>query len=213
MANPANNMRLYLQLADESQRLGRAEDRERFLLLAADTAFQAGQLDEAERIRRNILAHNPNYFLKPYSSLAEALKTPDILKYVQDLRKHYPPGQAEKWLQSLRGQAQAGGDKVDRAALATLQPQQAAARHASPPEASAHQPAPNVFPLAPRRPEGPQRQAAPQRAGAQMTTPKRRRRYRDIQPGAWIGAFLFLVLLAAGLGALAHQFVLPFVAK
>src|SRR5262249_55181187 len=126
VANPANNMRLYLQLADESQRLGRAEDRERFLLLAADTAFQAGQLDEAERIRRNILAHNPNYFLKPYSTLAEALKTPDILKYVQDLRKHYPPGQAEKWLQSLRGQAHAGGDNVDRAALATLQPQQAA---------------------------------------------------------------------------------------
>jgi hypothetical protein len=200
-----------MQLADESQRLGRAEDRERFMLLAADAALQAGQPTEAEKLRRNILANNPNYFLKPYPSFAEAMKAPDILKYVQDLRKHYSPEQAERWLQSLRGQGPMGGN-VDRAALATLQPHQATRSAPLPaPTAPVPQLSPNVFQMAPRRPEGPQRGEPPQRANFQLTPGRRRRRVREIQPGAWIGAFLFLVLLAASLGAVAHQFVLPFV--
>lgn len=208
MANPANTVRLYVQLADESQRLGRSEDRERFLLLAADAALQGGQPDEAERFRRNILANNPNYFLKPYASFADAMKTPDILKYVQDLRKHYGPAQAEKWLQALRGQGELGGEIVDRAALATLQPRQTSPRPIVPPAQPA---APDVFKMARQMAEGPPRPAAPQRANISLTPLRKRRRVRELQPGAWIGALLFLVLLVTGLGAIAQQFVLPFV--
>ncbi len=78
MPNAAANVNLYLQLAEESQRLGRMDDRERFWLLAADAALTAGQTDEAEKLRRNILANNPNYFLKPYASLAEAMRSQEI---------------------------------------------------------------------------------------------------------------------------------------
>jgi len=220
--SPANPVKLYLQLADESQRIGKLEDRERYWLLAADAALQAGQAEEAERLRRNILSNNPNYFLRPYNSFAEAMKTPDIVKYVQDLRKHCPPDQAQRWLESMRAQdaAKATAETgVNRAALATLQPHQSlpvarprpqAAPTAPAPAkgaAPAH-PAPPPFQLAPRRPEGPARPTATT-GTASAGAAARRRKVREIQPGAMVGAFLFVVLLVAGLAALAHQFVLP----
>jgi hypothetical protein len=210
---------LYLQLAEESARTGHLEDRERFWLLAADAALQAGQVEEAERLRRNILSHNSNCFLRPYNSFAEAMKTPDILKYVQDLRKHYPPAQAERRLESLRSQdasKTASAMNVNKAALATLQPNQTLPVGRSPRQPAAPQPtaavpppkppAPAVFQLAPRLPEGPAKTAAwaPDRG-------RPRRKVRELQPGASIGAVLFVILLAAGFAALTLQFVLPLV--
>jgi hypothetical protein len=193
-------------LADESQRLGRVEDRERFWLLAADAAMQAGNADEAEKLRRQILAHNPNYFLRPYENFAAAAKTPDIQKYIQDLRKHYPPAQAERWLQSLRGQAQQ--PTVDPAGLATLQPKQALPRPAPPPAAPPAK-SPGVFDMEPRRPEGPK---APTKADFKYPqTGKKRRKPRELQPGAWVGVVLFVVVLFVSVADVIHQFVLPVV--
>jgi len=211
---PANPVKLYQQLAEESQRTGRLEDRERFWLLAADAALQTGQPEEAERLRRTILSNNPNYFLRPYNSFAEAIKTPDILKYVQDLRKQYPPVQAERWLESLRAQEAAkiaGEASVNKAALATLQPNQPlriAPRPkrdaASPPPPPAPAKSPDVFQMAPRLPERPRQAAA--RPAAPTRTP---RRVQELEPGAWVGTLLFLALLIAGLVVLAQHLVLP----
>jgi hypothetical protein len=63
---------------------------------------------------------------------------------------------------------------------------------------------PGVFQMAPRQPEGPQK-AQPRPAMQGKPRPK----VRELQPGAWIGAFLFGVLLVTGLAAVAQQFVLP----
>jgi hypothetical protein len=40
--------------------------------------------------------------LKPYASFAQAVEAPDLLAYIQDLRKHYPPRAAEELLESLK---------------------------------------------------------------------------------------------------------------
>ncbi len=214
MPSPTTPVKLYQQLAEESQRTGRTEDRERFWLLAADAALQAGKPEEAERLRRTVLSHNANHFLRPYNSFAEAIKTPDILKYIQDLRKHYPPAQAERLLESLRAQAAAKAaseQNVNKAALATLQPNQAlpVARRPQPaavppPPEPARTGISDVFQMAPRQSEGPAKKA--QRPTGQ---PRKSPSVREFQAGAWIGTLLFLALLVAGLAAIAQLFVLP----
>jgi hypothetical protein len=103
---------LYRQLAEEHQRLNHPQERDRFLLLAADAALTAGQGDEAERLRKALLAQNPHHLLKPYSSLAEALKSSDIQAYIQQLRKSYPRERAAALLQELR-KTQPGGPKKE----------------------------------------------------------------------------------------------------
>jgi hypothetical protein len=75
--------------------------RDRFLLLAADTAMSAGQPDEAERLRLRLLEHSPHHMLRPFASFAEALGSPDVQGYISDLRQTYPPETAGQLLESL----------------------------------------------------------------------------------------------------------------
>ena len=76
--------------------------RDRFLVLAADAALLAGKTDEAERLRLRLLKVNPHHMLKPYPSFAQALKAPDVLTYVKDLRVNYPADVAEDLLRTLQ---------------------------------------------------------------------------------------------------------------
>lgn len=98
---------VYRKLAEEHNRLNHPQERDRFLLLAADAAQSAGQREEAERFRKSILSQNPNHLLKPYASLDEALKSSDILAYVQQLRRSYPQDKAAIMLESLKKSAPA----------------------------------------------------------------------------------------------------------
>jgi hypothetical protein len=93
---------VYRKLAEEHNRLNHPQERDRFLLLAADAALTAGQTEEAERFRKSILGQNPNHLLKPYANLEEALKSSDILAYVQQLRRSYPQDKAATMLESLK---------------------------------------------------------------------------------------------------------------
>jgi hypothetical protein len=94
---------LYLKLADEHDKLLRFQERDRFLLLAADAALSEGRKDEAEGIRKRLLGLNPSHLLKPYANLTEALQSQDIAAYVQQLRVGFPVDKAESLLNSLRG--------------------------------------------------------------------------------------------------------------
>jgi hypothetical protein len=96
-------VQLYRDLADWHEREGPAHVRDRFLILAADAALQAGRDDEAERIRQRLLHLNPHHMLRPFASFAEALRSPDVSNYVGDLRHNYPPETAEQILAELRG--------------------------------------------------------------------------------------------------------------
>ncbi len=102
-------IQLFKRLAEEHQKRDQMQARDRFLLLAADAAHAAGRPDEAERLRRTILGHNPNHLLKPYANFAEALKAPDIQAYVTQLRQNYSFENAERLLLSLREEEQPDG--------------------------------------------------------------------------------------------------------
>ncbi len=100
-----NLLRVYRELADwyEKQRPA-ADASDRFLVLAADAAaLTAGRPDEAERLRLRLLKVNPHHMVKPYATFAEALKAPDVLTYVKDLRVNYPADVAEDLLRTLQG--------------------------------------------------------------------------------------------------------------
>jgi hypothetical protein len=76
--------------------------RDRFLLLGATALLSSGQREEAEKLRLRLLELNPSHLLKPFASLAEALKSRDIVDYVAGLRRSYPPQTAEHLLESLK---------------------------------------------------------------------------------------------------------------
>src|SRR6516165_1384762 len=101
-----NALEVYQELADWYEQRGQAQMRDRFLVLAADAALTAGKPEEAERLRQRLLRQNPHHLLKPYASLAEALKAPDVQGYVADLRRSYSPETAEHLRDSLRANAE-----------------------------------------------------------------------------------------------------------
>lgn len=99
---PANesSLRVYEQLAELFDQRQDARQRDVFLVLAADTAYYLGQLDEAERCRQRLVRASPHSLLKPFLSFREALQSHDIQEYIADLRRQYPLAQAEKLLHS-----------------------------------------------------------------------------------------------------------------
>src|SRR5688500_1672000 len=95
--------RLYEKLALHYDRQQQFRQRDIFLVLAADAAFAAGNVDEAEGLRVRLLQLSPTSLLRPYASWTEALQSRDIQDYVADLRKQYPPEQAELLLHGGNG--------------------------------------------------------------------------------------------------------------
>ena len=96
-------LQVYRELADWYERQGQPAMRDRFLILAAETAFSAGKPDEAERLRQRLLQGNPHHMLKPFSSFSQALQSTNVQIYIHDLQVNYPPATAENLLQGLRG--------------------------------------------------------------------------------------------------------------
>lgn len=99
--------RLYEELADINDRKREAKQRDIFLILAADAAFADGRPEDAERLRIRLLQFSPHNLLRPFPSFTEALRSPDIHDYVADLRRQYPPDQAEKLLRDAGAAADA----------------------------------------------------------------------------------------------------------
>lgn len=100
---PPPGTQLYRGLAEAYERLGQPTMRDRFLMLAADAALQAGDANEAERLRQRLLTGSRHHMLRPYASFAEAAATPDVQTYLRDLRLNYPQDVAEQMLASLSG--------------------------------------------------------------------------------------------------------------
>lgn len=210
---------LYEQLAEKYHARGKYPERDRFLILAADAAWNAGHPDAAEVLRKRILEYNPNHLLRPYGSLAEALKSADILAYVQQLRRGYPRERAVELMKELdqdpRGKPGEGysvpmepgavkGGGVFK--LADDKPAaKPAAKNQLPPQLSQSQSLYDDKPkkLAPPPPAwtapAPVKSAVPT---ASVT--------KEPTAGAAVGTLLFSLLLAASLAALGYVFVWPF---
>lgn len=95
-------LQVYKELADWYERRGQAAMRDRFLILAAESAFSAGNAHEAEQLRQRLLHGNPHHMLKPFNSFAQALESKNIQIYIRDLQVNYPPETAEDLLRDLQ---------------------------------------------------------------------------------------------------------------
>jgi hypothetical protein len=102
MPSSQRNLEIYREIAELEEGRGSAQTRDRFLILAADAALQAGDHGEADALRDRLLAANPHHLLRPYASFDEAMRSADVASYVADLRGCYPPEEAERLLESLR---------------------------------------------------------------------------------------------------------------
>ena len=96
-------LRVYRDLADYHERQGLDQLRDRFLVLAAVAAQTAGQADEAERLRQRLLQGNTFHMLRSFASMDQALSSPDVQNYVEDLRQEYPVHAAVHLLSEVRG--------------------------------------------------------------------------------------------------------------
>jgi hypothetical protein len=103
MSTYDQTLQLYQELADWHEANGPAHVRDRFLILAADAALSAGRDAEADGFRQRLLIANPHHMLKPFASFTEALHSPDVRSYVEDLRRSYPPELAEEMRGEIRG--------------------------------------------------------------------------------------------------------------
>jgi hypothetical protein len=100
-------LHVYEEIAEHYQQSGNAEQRDIFLVLAADAAFAAGHAELAEQLRLRLLTLNPYHILRPYASFAEALQSSDIQLYIEDLLRRHPPEQAPQLLEDLKARRNA----------------------------------------------------------------------------------------------------------
>jgi hypothetical protein len=104
---------LYLELSDYYDHRGEAQSRDRFMVLAADAAMNAGDREEAEHLRQRLLALNPHHLLKPFKSFEEALKSRDVTDYISALRRRHPPEQVAKLVETTIGQKSNRADEPE----------------------------------------------------------------------------------------------------
>lgn len=208
-----NLLRIYRELADWYERQHQPQMRDRFLVLAADAALTAGRPDEAERLRLRLLKVNPHHMLKPFGSYAQALKTPDVLTYVKDLRVNYPANVAEDLLRTLQSDAKPAAAPpapvLEKDPFVDEKPPEAA----RPAPANPHLPqtiplqgpipAPRAGPVRPRRPLPAPLAAAPARVPVRPAV-------EPAAPGSWFAALLFFLVLACGAGLAAFTFLRPY---
>jgi hypothetical protein len=121
MPSTGEIVRTYRELAEIYDRRHEDQMRDRFLVLAADAALTAGRNEEAEHLHALLLKRNPHHLLKPYASLAEGLKSPDVSNYIAALRRSHPYERAENLLATMSGHAAEQGPGAAAEAKEELQ--------------------------------------------------------------------------------------------
>jgi hypothetical protein len=152
MPSPDSLTAVYKDLADWHERQNQPKLRDQFLVLAADAAHGAGRDNEAERLRAHLLRLNPHHMLRPFGSFAEALCSPDVQSYVNELRRTYPPQAAQEMLDKVQSRRSPGMGSEE--GLETLKVYDAPdeTRTAAPPSAGVAKPAQRPARPAPQPP-------------------------------------------------------------
>jgi hypothetical protein len=225
MPTAKRTIEIYEELAELEDRRENPQMCDRFLILAADAALRHGLRDEAERLRARLLEHNPHHLLRPYSSLAEAMKSPDVSNYIVDLRDTYPPEHAGRLL------AEGQGDGKTTVTPAPAEPEEVAQPHIysfteatdeEPTEVANESLASPEPPAPPRRlrpvADAPTPAATPEVFPYPVETPSpRHHRRRTAEPeeppsglGVCVSNVLFGIVLLAGMALLVYTLAGPF---
>ena len=228
-------VQVYRELAELENRRGAANERDRFLVLAADAALTAGQFDEAERLRSWLLRQNPHHLLKTFASLAEAFRSADVRSYLAEVRLRYPPEVAEQVLLSMRsneampvpmGEALPDNDPndiflpLDEKSMESVPPPRPDTPPTAPrktPKLSVRHPsttsatlAPSTLPMRPSSPN-PRRIWPPLNPTFDSTsTSPADSEDSDLPGGAWVSTLLFGLFLAIALALAFLTLVKPF---
>jgi hypothetical protein len=222
MATPDNLVLIYKELADSHERQGQPQVRDRFLVLAADAALTAGRRVEADLLLARLLRSNPHHMLRPYSSFTEAMASPDIQKYVGELRRTYPPAKAAQEFDALR--AARGGPPTARDPRALPPTAPVVDIDQEFPLAGDKREPLKVYrvqdeseapaqPRAPRPPTARPPAAPPRPLAADVATrrpPPAAADADDAIRGSWLSVLLFLVVSAAGLALAGWTILRPF---
>jgi hypothetical protein len=231
MATPDNLVLIYKELADWHERQGQPQMRDRFLVLAADAALSASRRVEADLLLARLLRSNPHHMLRPYASFAEAMASPDIQKYVGELRRSYPPAKAEQEFDAMRAARGAAATAREARALpptapvVDIEPEFPLAGAGPEPlkvyrvQEEAETPAaPRVPRPAATRPPAPAPRPAPPRPRPLAVDDEPRRPSPppsaadadDAVRGSWVSLILFVIVSAAGLALAGWTILRPF---
>lgn len=231
MAPADKSVRIYEELARCYDR--QPQVRDRFLVLASDAALTVGLVDEAERLRAELLRVNPQHMVKPFASMSQAMQSADFKNYVEGLRRSYPRTVAENLL--VNAKAGAGEDWVPQpmpqsapvnegAGAYSFQAEIATQRQAPaakitrstsadrtqplpglPVQAVASAPAPRLPAAVPVEKPRPPRSNGPAPQPASVFIPvEPTNRERQRMAGRWVADALFLLVLVAALALLIY---------
>lgn len=200
----------YEELANGYAEIHDEPMRDRFLVLAADSLLSAGQPERAEGLRRRLLQHNPHHMLRPYTSLAEAMKSGDVRTYVAGLRRNYPPEKLGQLADMMNRARAAKGVPAAPTAASPIVPGNLRLAEPEPTASRPLAPTPRPLPpsVAPPRPTEVYRVLPPVgRPGLDGPSPA------DPEPvaGALVSVALFWLVLAAGMCWLVYVLARPFV--
>jgi hypothetical protein len=118
-------MTAYARLAAASQHKQQPAGRDRFLILTAAAACQAGWPEVAAACRRLVLENNPRHLVGRWETLADALRSDEFPQFLKQLERACDPEHAEHLLTRLAGDANvppapAADDEAGPAILAML---------------------------------------------------------------------------------------------
>ncbi len=210
MPSVDQNVRVLQDLAFSYVQQGQPQMRDRFLVLAVDAMYTAGRMDEAEKLRQRLLQANPHHLLKPFRSIAEAMKSTDVKNYVEGLRRTYPPEKAQQLLESMRA------TKTDKpTAEASDGPAPVVTMPSSSPEQL------KIFGFQPEKhaPGAVSTSSPRNSSGARLADPAAPTSWRatmrevdgpDEMPGAWVATGLFWITLAAAAALVMYTLGRPF---
>ncbi len=99
MANQAYEMLVFLRLAYISEQKGQRFPRDKFLLLTAASALEAGYPEITSRCHHLVLNSQPGHLISHYATFAEAFVAAEFQPFLLSLKRFCPFEQAEFLLQ------------------------------------------------------------------------------------------------------------------
>ena len=101
MAQPIDQLSVYLHLVQAAQKKKQLPDRDRLLTLAAVCAAENQMHAIAGYCRHLVLENNHGHMLRRWPSVATAIEDEDFQTFLKQVRRRFPPERAESMLTKM----------------------------------------------------------------------------------------------------------------